>query len=250
MKTSSILTLVCLISLPLLVFPSKYKGKNDTNSILKDSSDSYLDGTYQGQSQSYYTSEPFWGRIQVKVVNGAFTEINFTIRDSSAHEPVDSMYGVHHYAGVPEYQQQCVNDGHGIEIYPQKLLTSQNIDEVDAITGATWSYNIFISTIKNALKDAKKTSGIVNQSSDNKINLDAFPNPSNSSIILKYNIHNTCHVKIDIYDTEGRLISKLVDDNYIPGEYNIMWNCPSSGTYFYRFIAGDMVLSGKLINSK
>jgi major membrane immunogen (membrane-anchored lipoprotein) len=250
MKTPLLITIVCFLSLSLLSYSSKFKGNNNTIIELKDSANLYKDGTYQGHSQSYYTSEPFWGHLQIKVKNGTFTEITFAIRDSSSHEAVDSMYGVHHYAGIPEYQQQCVNDGHGIETYPERLLNSQDIENVDAITGATWSYNIFISTVKNALKDAIKTSSVINQSENNNVIIEAFPNPFNATILLKYTLGKNYNISIDIFDTQGKLVSKLVRDNFFPGEYSVQWKNTIPGTYIYRLKANDIVLSGRIIQSK
>ena len=113
----------------------------------QDTSSNYLDGLYTGHSRSIYSSEPYWGHVRIEIANGTFTDIFFVIRDSSRHENVDSLYGINHYASNPAYQQQCVNDGHGIEIYPQQLLESQNLDNIDCISGATWSHNIFIASV-------------------------------------------------------------------------------------------------------
>ena len=157
MKIMINLTLISIIT----ILHSSLSFFGNTNNLyvmsaVKDSSYYYYDGTYQGRTQASYSSEPFWGNIQISVVNGLFTDIRFSIRDSSTHEYVDSMYGVIHYSGNQEYMKQCVNEEHGIASYPKKLLKSQNLDNIDGISGATWSYNFFIASAKEALKDAKK----------------------------------------------------------------------------------------------
>lgn len=251
MKTSAKLALFCFLSLSVISYSSKYKGNNDIFAELTDSSNAYVDGTYQGQSQSKYTGEMYWGHVQITVENGSFTDLNYFIRDSSVHEPVDSMYGVNHYAGNPTYQQQCVNDGHGIEIYPQRLLSSQDIDNVDAISGATWSYNIFIASVKNALKDAKISSSFDSKVETDKVSFEALPNPFGPAVNLNYFLNLNGYVELNIYNSQGKLLNKLVDGYHGPGSYTIQWNdCPNSGIYIYRLKVNDVVLCGKIIGLK
>jgi major membrane immunogen (membrane-anchored lipoprotein) len=86
--------------------------------------------------------------------NGEFTAIDFAIRDSSLHETFDGKYEKH-FEGNAEYIQQSRNDWKGVQTYPKMLSVKQNINKVDAISGATWSYNIFKASVNEALKNAK-----------------------------------------------------------------------------------------------
>jgi len=56
----------------------------------------------------------------------------------------------------PEYVEQCRNEWKAINIYPKVLLEKQKIDSVDAISGATWAYKMFESSLREALKKASK----------------------------------------------------------------------------------------------
>jgi major membrane immunogen (membrane-anchored lipoprotein) len=245
-------TAICIITLSLFAFSLHNSDiDNVANAGLKDTSSNYMDGTYQGQSQATYTSEPFWGHIQISIENSSFTAIQFFIRDSSLHENVDSMYGVNHYAGYPLYMQQCVDDGHGIEIYPQKLLESQDLDNVDAISGATWSHHIFIASAGSALKDAKKPTSIDSRSETDKISVNVLPNPFYSTLTLEYSLTKKCYVNLSIYDNQGKLLKQLVDQEQLAGPHNIQWNdCPSAGIYYYRLQTDNTVLCNKLIRLK
>lgn len=98
--------------------------------------------------------EPFWGRVHFTLKNGTFSDINFVIRDSSLHETFDGKYEKH-FEGNTEYIQQSRNDWKGVQAYPKKLSEKQDINKIDAISGATWSYNIFRASVKEALKNAK-----------------------------------------------------------------------------------------------
>jgi major membrane immunogen (membrane-anchored lipoprotein) len=122
--------------------------------VVKDTLNNYRDGFYEGKSRSLYTSEPFWGIAQITVKNGLLSEINFMIRDSTLHETFNGNYEKH-FEGNDLYIQQCRNDWNGVNTYPKKLSETQNPDKIDAMSGATWSYNIFKASTKQALKNAR-----------------------------------------------------------------------------------------------
>jgi uncharacterized protein len=111
----------------------------------------YSDGFYQGMSRGEYIYEPYWGICRLKIEKGLFTEVNFIIRDSSLHEMFDGQYEKH-FAGNPDYILQSRNDWAGVQAYPKKLSEVQDTGKLDAITGATWSYNIFRASVREALK--------------------------------------------------------------------------------------------------
>lgn len=73
------------------------------------------------------------------------------IRDRVLHEPFDSLYAKH-FKDNELYIEQCRNDWKGVQSYPKKLVEIQDIDKLDAVSGATWSYNIFRAAMKEALK--------------------------------------------------------------------------------------------------
>ena len=154
MKALKVYLPICILALSLLFssFQPMTLPIADNSMLLADSAH-YPDGIYEGKSRDGYTSEPFWGIVKIKVENGAFATINFKIRDTSIHESVDSMYGIHHYPTFPAYQLQCVKDGNGIKTYPRKLLETQDMGKVDAMSGATWSYNIFKPSVKAAMPE-------------------------------------------------------------------------------------------------
>jgi major membrane immunogen (membrane-anchored lipoprotein) len=153
MKKLSPFILVVLLTLFALtpVFPQKLKIPDRT---VQYSSFRYKDGTYEGLSQAKYKYEPYWGSVHFTLKNGIFTDIYFIIRDSSLHEIFDEKYEKH-FEGNPEYIQQSRNDWKGVQTYPKKLLEKQDVNKIDAISGATWSYNIFRASVNEALKDEK-----------------------------------------------------------------------------------------------
>jgi major membrane immunogen (membrane-anchored lipoprotein) len=119
----------------------------------KSGSGTYKDGIYSGESKSKYTDESFYGKVNITIHNDSIIKVSFLIRDSANHETFDSNYEKH-YTGNEVYIEQCRNDWKGVKLYPDVLLKTQNIEKVDAFTGATWSNNIFKASVKEVLKKA------------------------------------------------------------------------------------------------
>jgi major membrane immunogen (membrane-anchored lipoprotein) len=113
----------------------------------------YKDGIYTGESQSRYTSEPYWGQATLEIKNDKIVKLTFQIVDKDKNEIFGPNYE-QHFKDNPEYMQQCRNDLKGIKAYTEKFNQSKKLEQVDAITGATWSYNIFRDAIKVALEKA------------------------------------------------------------------------------------------------
>jgi major membrane immunogen (membrane-anchored lipoprotein) len=156
MKKSVIL--INIVILGMIVTGSSFNsGRGITISFDADQDTlqrSYKDGAFSGKSQDAYTDEPYWGIVSVTLKNGSFTEVSFIIRDTALNENFDSLYEKH-FEGNEVYIQQCRNDWKGVQTYPEKLMKVQEIDKLDAISGATWSYNIFKASVKDALNKAK-----------------------------------------------------------------------------------------------
>jgi len=71
-----------------------------------------------------------------------------------------------------------------------------------------------------------------------------YPNPFNPITTIKYQVPTDADVFIRIYDLQGRLVTKLINDHHNPGYYLTRWNgrneggqIVSSGLYFYQFHA-------------
>jgi S-formylglutathione hydrolase FrmB len=76
-----------------------------------------------------------------------------------------------------------------------------------------------------------------------------YPNPFNPVTKIKYQLPISSKVKIAVYDLLGKELSVLVNDNLIPGNYEVEWNAVNypSGVYFYKLTAGDYVQTKKMI---
>jgi len=76
-----------------------------------------------------------------------------------------------------------------------------------------------------------------------------FPNPFNPVTSFSYSLAEQTHVKLDIYNIKGQLISTLTNSDQKAGKYSINWQADytASGVYFYHFSAGDTNQTGKMI---
>ena len=80
------------------------------------------------------------------------------------------------------------------------------------------------------------------------------PNPFNPSTRIAYYLPESARVTIDIYDVQGRLVSRLVDRLESRGEHVLEWNGRNSlgrpvgsGVYFCRLTMGREILTRKML---
>ena len=79
--------------------------------------------------------------------------------------------------------------------------------------------------------------------------LDSYPNPFNSSTVIRYNLSHAGPVKLAIYDIQGREVAVLHDSFQNAGLHQATWNGSnlSSGVYFCRMVAGEHTAMIKLV---
>ncbi|NQV50494.1 MAG: T9SS type A sorting domain-containing protein [Candidatus Marinimicrobia bacterium] len=56
----------------------------------------------------------------------------------------------------------------------------------------------------------------------------AYPNPFNPSTTLRYELQETAHAGLKIYDLSGTLVQTLVEGSFGPGVSSVSWNAKSS----------------------
>jgi hypothetical protein len=76
-----------------------------------------------------------------------------------------------------------------------------------------------------------------------------YPDPFKEKTVIKYCLAYKTRVKLTVYNSEGEVIEKLVDEEKKPGTYEVEFNATavhsgeisnrSDGYYFYRLEAGD-----------
>lgn len=76
-----------------------------------------------------------------------------------------------------------------------------------------------------------------------------YPNPFNSETIISFDLQKAGHVKLNVYNITGQLVTILADDYYEAGRHMVTWDgseC-ASGVYFYRITKGIYIESKKMI---
>ncbi len=76
-----------------------------------------------------------------------------------------------------------------------------------------------------------------------------FPNPFNPVTNIRFEIANTQHVTLKVYDILGKEVAVLVNQMREPGSYTIDFSSANlaSGTYLYRLQAGNFIQTRKMI---
>jgi len=74
-----------------------------------------------------------------------------------------------------------------------------------------------------------------------------YPNPFNPVTLIKYQVPNTSHVSIKVYDLTGQEVALLVNEVKEVGTYEIKFDASNlaSGVYLYRMVAGDFTSARK-----
>jgi hypothetical protein len=76
-----------------------------------------------------------------------------------------------------------------------------------------------------------------------------YPNPFNPTTTIEFAIPKTSQVSLKIYNNIGEEVATLVSEEKTPGRYSVQWNGrgAASGVYYYRIVAGDFVVTKKLV---
>jgi hypothetical protein len=74
-----------------------------------------------------------------------------------------------------------------------------------------------------------------------ELDLKSYPNPFDRILKIDYKIPEKSHVQLGVYDSSGRLVRLLVNQEQIQGNYTITWDgyLNSEGMYFIKLRAGS-----------
>ncbi|MFH1756185.1 MAG: T9SS type A sorting domain-containing protein [Candidatus Latescibacterota bacterium] len=83
---------------------------------------------------------------------------------------------------------------------------------------------------------------------------EAVPNPFNPQTKLAFSLPSASHVRLTIYDVNGRLVTTLLNESRGPGRHEVVWRAlddrqrrVASGVYFYRIEAGSFVDTKRMV---
>ena len=76
-----------------------------------------------------------------------------------------------------------------------------------------------------------------------------YPNPFNPSTIISFFVPEYSHVSIQIFDLNGRLVSNVANQYYVPGHHQINWSGEkfSSGLYLVKMVSEKFTDTQKIM---
>ena len=79
-----------------------------------------------------------------------------------------------------------------------------------------------------------------------------YPNPFNPSTEIPYSLAKTYHVKLTVHDISGRKIATLVNTLQSAGLHKVTFDGSNlaAGVYIYRLLAGEHVVTQKMVLNK
>ncbi|TVQ73918.1 MAG: T9SS C-terminal target domain-containing protein [Balneolaceae bacterium] len=80
-----------------------------------------------------------------------------------------------------------------------------------------------------------------------------YPNPFNPHTNIVFELSETSHLELTVYDMTGRRITTLLDESMPPGRHSVPFNAVDggrnlpSGLYLYRLSGANSAVSGKML---
>jgi len=126
------------------------------------------------------------------------------------------------------------------------------IDESVSV-GETYSYKLEDVSITGATTQHDPITIFVSKPKDYKL-CQNYPNPFNPTTTINYQLPETGHITLKIYNLLGQEVICLIDEVKDAGYYTAIWNGLdkfgnqiNSGIYYYRMVSGSFVQSKKMI---
>jgi len=68
-----------------------------------------------------------------------------------------------------------------------------------------------------------------------------YPNPFNPNTTIRFQLPETSHVKLVVYDITGKVVAQLINRNISAGFHEVSWDASNmaSGLYLCKITAGD-----------
>jgi len=155
----------------------------------------------------------------------------------------DSDYKMTRLSYLDQYQQ--VNNSVTFEYNADGTVSRENqFNQFDKIQG----YSIYeYGPTSIAYHGRSKTPGILFSTSE--LHFQAF-DLNNNKTRISFELNASFHVKINLFDIQGRLVENFVDQKLSTGSHSLVFDTPRGlrkGIYFYRISAGHHRTAKKLL---
>ena len=210
-----------------------YAGNFDYLGITKE-----IDGL--PDTAEYYVIEP--NPFLPGPNNWASYDFNFSL-DSSA-----PLWLVLHWADTPDYGPFIGADNTGI-VQQQSYWYSDN----NPNGWNQWLFNDWM--IRMTLRTGTGVESDIVSGLPERISLGQnYPNPFNPTTNIQFGLPNPDNVRITIFNTLGQKVRTLANSYFDAGYHLVTWNGRAddgsevtSGAYYYRFEAGNIRISKKML---
>ncbi len=140
-----------------------------------------------------------------------------------------------------------------IEFYPTSPLEENKTYSIVLKDGITATDGYSYGKTETIYFSTKSITSVENSNNPVTYNLiSAYPNPFNPTTTLEYQIKESSHVLIKIYDVIGNLVATLTNGNVNAGTYKISFDANNlpSGVYFSQIITNTERKTIKLLLTK
>jgi len=172
----------------------------------------------------------------LSIYNSGASEIEYNLSIENAEQNTWlTLSSNHGYVTFNSPQQITLNynsTGLNTGEYETKInLTSQQFEPIEVTVKMT--------IISNNINDFFNRNALVS----------IAPNPLQNKVKISFETKANATTVLNIYDTNGKLIRNLVNENLKVGFYNLNWNCETlkSGVYFFNFTNGNFTQRGKIV---
>lgn len=100
-------------------------------------------------------------------------------------------------------------------------------------------------------EDKEKEEETSHFAQQNKVQLNAYPNPFDDEVFINYKLPESSKIQINIYDNQGNKITEVADEYAKAGNYTKTLNAQEAGLvpgmYYIKVIADDTVLTQEIV---
>jgi agmatine/peptidylarginine deiminase len=199
------------------------------------------------------TSNPIWishSALRNTTNNSVPYEVKAVIKNKSGISSAKVYWTTDTLMGFSQLNMNLVADTfrasipaqpYGTKIYYYISATSQNGKTITKpLTAPSGNYRFSILQPSNITANSEIIDFKLYQN---------FPNPFNSSTVIKFSIPERKFITLTIYDVNGKEIANLIKGFIDAGEHNVVFNAEkfASGIYFYKLNTGDYTYFRKMI---
>jgi photosystem II stability/assembly factor-like uncharacterized protein len=208
---------------------------------------------FSGSGRSIYFTDSYTGYrtggggIITKTTN---TGLNWTVQNGNVSSSLNSIYFLNNTNGIAVGNSGSLTkttDG-GITWIPQTKITNNDLQSVsfnNSNTGfITGNFGTILKTTNGGLVFIIQNENVL---PDNFLLSQNFPNPFNSSTVIKYKVKYPTDIGLKLYNIEGKELMTLVNDFQEAGIYEILFDASelNSGIYFYSLFKNNVLSDTK-----